>query len=276
MRDFSTWALASTLGAAGLACGGKAVIDGDGAEPVYAESEYEIGRAQIALTHRDTQDQVDIAMLPDDGESEAIVLGDCALRIHGDPPKPPPPFASVGTVTIELAGGAIVLAPDAHDGWASETVAPALHAWGEPLRVAAEGAEIPAFDVNLAPIERLRITVPAPDESGFIHLGDEPFTVTWMAVEGAGEVVFIVRTWAPGPLDNTATLLCHAPSTAGTLTLAPSLVAQLDPGDATIFITMQRQATVRGNAWPVRIVLAGYAEDEATGYETSYSDVVVD
>jgi hypothetical protein len=134
---------------------------------------------------------------------------------------PAPPLDDAGTLTVAVAGTTVVTASRMGDFYLASGSG-ALFAPGDVVRIAATGAVVPAFAVGSIAVAPPSIVLP----SSISRSAD--LVLTWSAPGAAIVAIGITSPSGPGAGGE---LGCFVPASAGTVTIAASLLAPFAPGE---------------------------------------------
>lgn len=172
--------------------------------------------------------------------------GDCYTLVC---PTQAPMFFGAGTITASVEGTQLLSADANPLGiYAAQGSGPAFTA-GQTVSFAATGAAVPAFTGSVSAPEPPATTLPASIPSS------ADLVVTWTASIAAEDVSLLI-------IGTGGQLICRAPASQGTITVASSLLSSLGTGTAAVSLAASN--STRQTAGEYTIDLSASARTSAT------------
>ncbi len=163
--------------------------------------------------------------------------------------------ASAGVLTLTDGSATLAtLAAEAGSYSVVSTSTPTL-SWkpGDTLGVSVSGGQVPAFSVTLTAPQPLADVSPTLQPATFFPLAvsvSKAFVISWTPSADNGTVRLVLGTTSP----NSGTIGCTVPESAGTVSIAPSVLANFSgkaPG--TVGVTKIVSKTVNAGAFAITV-----------------------
>lgn len=183
------------------------------------------------------------------------IVGVCTVRActpDGASTRAP----SSGDVRLDFGGAPVALSADEHGSYANP--AGTIGAWapGTPLRFAASGAEVPAFEVTLTAPPALRVL--EPDPQGTVVLIDRAagWSARWEPGEGAVRVA-VRQENAAGKtaLQGGVAVDCFYDRGDGVASVPEAALADLAAGEANVMVFATQQKRVPAGRYEVTVLV---------------------
>lgn len=161
--------------------------------------------------------------------------GDCYML---DCPAQPPPFFSAGTITASVAGTELLSATPTSAGIYNVIDSGPAFTAGQVVSFAASGADVPAFTGSVTGPETPATTLPTTIPSTV------DLVVSWPPSIAAEDVTL-------GIVSMDAVLLCRAPASQGSITVASSLLTAFGTGNIGLSVAGANSTRVTAGAYTI-------------------------